>query len=942
MIFTDRTITVRKGESRIDEPIVVYRGDYELEVRFTILNSRFKFMSGTNMIESEKASYGQLAILTPYGGNIFSDIVRCNDGSVTFILTADMLNQIEEVGLYSFQIRLMDYNKESRVSIPPIEFGIEVREPIASEDHDNSVNNAIVGYSIAKVVDPKEENVGDTFDDNGNYNKTEWETGDRISEGKLNKIEDAIDKVNRNGKKDIATLDKRINSNFNVLNSRVDNIATLAEGSTTGDAELIDGRVSVDGTIYNSIGEAIREQVSNGANISRKLPLTDDITDEIIDGVYIPNDYSNLHVRLPLETVYTGLVYNVKPGEVFRIRVFSTNLNWGSNICNFYDEYGNVIKSPTDYYKHKIISDVDKIIEVTAPENAVTLSYTDYIADKDARSCRCFSSNFNIPWLEVNENNLSEPLKEKIINPINLSTKGRVIAKLEYRKHDIGCYYASSGKAIENVQFNTGFYDVEPGETIRVRVYSLNFNNPEYNILSFWSMNLEKIVHPEELSYEIYKPALNIVDIVIPEGVYVLSITEALEQGGEWDAYSVGGRIVPDWLKIEEDMMPKSFIDLIDNADNPYNLTTENKISKNIIHTKEMGYYLDTSGIAIPNNTMGTAYFDVIEGSTYRMTIYAIEYVHKRNAVIYFWNANGVLIDTTTYNFEVVESIPCDNGHTRGIIDIVAPEGAVRGTTTISVDNPQDTCYVKQIAGKISPNWLAVSKDNLDGELTDLIYGNGERLKYGHCLAKPFNFDGKTAAFFGDSITYGVMSPNLGLTPNSYGRLFSTAVGLSFENQAVSGACFSPVNSLVKGNDICDKILSYTTAKDFIFIAGGTNDYSMGNEVGTLGDTTTNTVYGALHVICEHLRNNLPNTTVIFITPINQNIPQSRSIAHMNVYRNAIFEVATSYGFNVVDGSQIGFPTEKGSFADLMCQDGVHPNQLGHEMYAKSLRGILL
>ena len=219
MIFTDRTITVRKGESRIDEPIVVYRGDYELEVRFTILNSRFKFMSGTNMIESEKASYGQLAILTPYGGNIFSDIVRCNDGSVTFVLTAEMLNQIEEVGLYSFQIRLMDYNKESRVSIPPIEFGIEVREPIASEDHDNSVNNAIVGYSIAKVVDPKEENVGDTFDESGNYNKTKWETGDRISEGKLNKIEDAIDKVNRNEKDNTVTLSKRIDNNFNVLDA---------------------------------------------------------------------------------------------------------------------------------------------------------------------------------------------------------------------------------------------------------------------------------------------------------------------------------------------------------------------------------------------------------------------------------------------------------------------------------------------------------------------------------------------------------------------------------------------------------------------------------------------------------------------------------------------------------------------------------------------------
>lgn len=218
MIYTDRTITVRKGESKIDEPIVVYRGDYELEVRFTITNSRFKFMSGTNLIETEKASFGQMAILTPYGGNIFSDIVRCSDGTVTFVLTESMINQIEEVGLYSFQIRLYDYNKESRVSIPPIEFGIEVREPIASEDHDNSVNNAIVGYSIAKVVNPSEEKVEDAFDGDGNYNKTVWETGDRISEGKLNKIEDAINRINQNEKNNTASLSKRIDNNYNVLN----------------------------------------------------------------------------------------------------------------------------------------------------------------------------------------------------------------------------------------------------------------------------------------------------------------------------------------------------------------------------------------------------------------------------------------------------------------------------------------------------------------------------------------------------------------------------------------------------------------------------------------------------------------------------------------------------------------------------------------------------
>lgn len=67
MIFTNRVITIRKAQSIIDEPIIVYRGDYEIKIKFTIMNSKFKFMSGTNLIESENAAYGQLGILTPYG-----------------------------------------------------------------------------------------------------------------------------------------------------------------------------------------------------------------------------------------------------------------------------------------------------------------------------------------------------------------------------------------------------------------------------------------------------------------------------------------------------------------------------------------------------------------------------------------------------------------------------------------------------------------------------------------------------------------------------------------------------------------------------------------------------------------------------------------------------------------------------------------------------------
>lgn len=54
--------------------------------------------------------------------------------------------------------------------------------------------------------------------------------------------------------------DSSIKNDIQTQKARIDSFTSLKEGSTTGDAELIDGRVGADGTTYENIGSSIRSQ----------------------------------------------------------------------------------------------------------------------------------------------------------------------------------------------------------------------------------------------------------------------------------------------------------------------------------------------------------------------------------------------------------------------------------------------------------------------------------------------------------------------------------------------------------------------------------------------------------------------------------------------------------------------------------------------------------
>lgn len=96
-----------------------------------------------------------------------------------------------------------------------------------------------------------------------------------------------------------------LNNDIGVLSARLDNIASLPEGSTTADAELMDIRVGSDGRTHNTAGEAVREQVGE---------LKSDLSTKI---------NKNMNVNLNNDPLFTNIIIGVPAFPSY---------NWGFSV----------------------------------------------------------------------------------------------------------------------------------------------------------------------------------------------------------------------------------------------------------------------------------------------------------------------------------------------------------------------------------------------------------------------------------------------------------------------------------------------------------------------------------------------------------------------------------------------------------------------------------
>ena len=159
MLYARVTLRIKREETESDSKVVLYRGDYNIDIEFTL--------ESTVYILSESA-YAQLIITRPYADSIFSQLYKITNDTTTIRITRDMIDELNELEIYSIQIRLFDENRIARVTIPPCYGVIHVKNPIASEpisDDVAKVNLANVNYNT--VSKDYEYTIEEIFTDEG-------------------------------------------------------------------------------------------------------------------------------------------------------------------------------------------------------------------------------------------------------------------------------------------------------------------------------------------------------------------------------------------------------------------------------------------------------------------------------------------------------------------------------------------------------------------------------------------------------------------------------------------------------------------------------------------------------------------------------------------------------------------------------------------------------
>jgi len=197
------------------------------------------------------------------------------------------------------------------------------------------------------------------------------------------------------------------------------------------------------------------------------------------------------------------------------------------------------------------------------------------------------------------------------------------------------------------------------------------------------------------------------------------------------------------------------------------------------------------------------------------------------------------------------------------------------------------------------------------------------------------NFLGAKAAIFGDSIPHGTGVNN----PFPYPEIMRRALGMStMYNYAVPGAGYatedlSPIYNVIQTN--YDAMIANEVK--YIFIAAGINDWAQGYELSYFREKVRSAFEKLSHYPVS-------SSKVFIISPIYTINTGQYANAKFSVglYSDVLKVESARYGYNFIDGKQLGFPSNSASsYMQVFDADKVHPNQRGHTYLGMRIADIV-
>ena len=202
--------------------------------------------------------------------------------------------------------------------------------------------------------------------------------------------------------------------------------------------------------------------------------------------------------------------------------------------------------------------------------------------------------------------------------------------------------------------------------------------------------------------------------------------------------------------------------------------------------------------------------------------------------------------------------------------------------------------------------------------------------------------------FLGDSITdgFGVSAPE-----KVYHQLIKENYGLADAyNYGVSGTRIARQTKLTTErpkNDLDFQLREQVMYRDVdaVVVFGGTNDYGHGDSIFGSIDSDDEDIYtfcGAVNHLISTLQQDYPQAELIFMTPLHrkgEEQPRREGGEPLAEYVKALIAICTRRGVKVIDLFAIN-PLDPEDPAVI--PDGLHPNDAGHEILARTVGEALL